>query len=117
MKVMGEPLGAIQASPRGLGRRWRVMAEVGQLLPFRHLYLHIPFCRHRCGYCDFNAYAGMGRLMPEYQRALERELGWARASLPFAPLRTVYLGGGTPSLYPPELIARLLSYLRSTFEI
>ncbi len=117
MKVMGEPLVAIQASPRGLGRRWRVMAEVGQLLPFRHLYLHIPFCRHRCGYCDFNAYAGMGRLMPEYQRALERELGWARASLPFAPLRTVYLGGGTPSLYPPELIARLLSYLRSTFEI
>ncbi len=99
------------------GRPRVAIAGAFRLVPFRHLYLHIPFCRHRCGYCDFNAYAGMQRLMPEYQRALEGELEWARAALPFAPLRTVYIGGGTPSLYPPELAERMLAYLRATFEI
>jgi oxygen-independent coproporphyrinogen III oxidase len=87
------------------------------LLPFRHLYIHVPFCRHKCGYCDFNAYAGMDRLMPGYQTALERELERARATLPFGPLRTVYLGGGTPSLLPAELAGRMLAHVRATFEV
>ena len=69
-------------------------------LPFKHLYIHLPFCKHKCGYCDFNAYAGMDRLMPDYVGALERELSAARAQFPFAGLETVYLGGGTPSLLP-----------------
>ena len=60
--------------------------------PFANLYLHIPFCRHKCGYCDFNAYAGMDRLMPDYVDALHRELESARAAFRWAPLRTVYLG-------------------------
>ena len=87
------------------------------LQPFRHLYIHIPFCRHKCGYCDFNAYAGMDRLMPDYQAALERELEQARATLPFGPLRTVYLGGGTPSLLPAGLAARLLDRIAAAFAI
>jgi putative oxygen-independent coproporphyrinogen III oxidase len=86
-------------------------------LPFEHLYLHIPFCKHKCGYCDFNAYAGMDRLMPEYVDALERELSRAREQLPFAKLETVYFGGGTPSLLSAELIARLLRFVRATFEL
>ncbi len=85
--------------------------------PFAHLYVHVPFCRHKCGYCDFNAYAGMDRLMPAYQQALEDELERARRRLPFAPLRTVYFGGGTPSLLPAELSARMLAHVRATFEI
>jgi oxygen-independent coproporphyrinogen III oxidase len=89
----------------------------GGSLPFRHLYLHIPFCKHKCGYCDFNAYAGMDRLMPEYVGALERELAAAREQHPFARLETVYLGGGTPSLLPAELIGRLLRFIRDTFDI
>jgi oxygen-independent coproporphyrinogen III oxidase len=79
--------------------------------------VHVPFCRHKCGYCDFNAYAGMDRLMPDYQAALERELEAARERLPFAPLRTVYLGGGTPSLLPAGLAARLLAHVRRVFEV
>ena len=51
---------------------------MGPMEPFRHLYLHIPFCRHKCGYCDFNSYAGMDRLIPEYVAALRRELEAAR---------------------------------------
>src|SRR5216683_1047182 len=85
--------------------------------PFRHLYVHIPFCRHKCGYCDFNAYAGMDRLMPDYVTALNAELTAARGTRPFGTLRTVYLGGGTPSLLPPELITSVLDRIRSTFDV
>lgn len=85
--------------------------------PFRHLYLHLPFCKHKCGYCDFNAYAGMDRLMRDYIGALERELSAAREQHPFTSLETVYLGGGTPSLLPAELIARLLRFVAATFEV
>ena len=87
------------------------------LQAFRHLYLHIPFCRHKCGYCDFNAYAGMDRLMPDYVDALERELIFARERFPFQQLETVYLGGGTPSLLPPDLAARLLEFIRRNFNV
>ena len=87
------------------------------LVAFRHLYLHIPFCRHKCGYCDFNAYAGMDRLMPDYVDALERELIFARERFPFQQLETVYLGGGTPSLLPADLAARLLEFVRSNFNV
>jgi oxygen-independent coproporphyrinogen-3 oxidase len=86
-------------------------------LPFRHLYVHIPFCRHKCGYCDFNAYAGMDRLMPDYVGALEHELLAARERFDFAPLETVYLGGGTPSLLSGELALRLLKFIRAEFTV
>ena len=85
--------------------------------PFRHLYAHIPFCKHKCGYCDFNAYAGMDRLMPDYVEALERELAFARERHAFQELQTVYLGGGTPSLLPAELIARLLGFIRRELNV
>lgn len=85
--------------------------------PFRHLYLHIPFCRHKCGYCDFNAYAGMDRLMPDYVGALQRELEAARERFPFDALKTVYLGGGTPSLLPPGLASEVLDGVRRLFTV
>jgi oxygen-independent coproporphyrinogen-3 oxidase len=85
--------------------------------PFRNLYLHIPFCKHKCGYCDFNAYAGMDRLMPDYVDALERELASARERLAFDRLETVYLGGGTPSLLPADLVTRLLGFVRANFDL
>ena len=85
--------------------------------PIHHLYVHLPFCRHKCGYCDFNAYAGMDRLMPDYIDGLERELAEAKRTRPFSRLETVYLGGGTPSLLPPALMTRLLRFIRATFEL
>jgi oxygen-independent coproporphyrinogen-3 oxidase len=103
---------------------WRRRAASGTrskvsepLSAFRHLYVHVPFCKHKCGYCDFNAYAGMDRLMPDYVDALERELIFARERFPFQQLETVYLGGGTPSLLPAELASRLLAFLRRNFNI
>ena len=85
--------------------------------PFRHLYVHIPFCKHKCGYCDFNAYAGMDRLMPDYVDALERELAHARERYAFQELETVYFGGGTPSLLPAALMSRLLGFIRREFNV
>lgn len=85
--------------------------------PFRHLYIHIPFCRHKCGYCDFNAYARMDRLMPDYVGALETELRAARERHEFGRIDTVYLGGGTPSLLPAELASRLLSFVAANFDV
>jgi oxygen-independent coproporphyrinogen-3 oxidase len=59
----------------------------------------------------------MDRLMPDYVDALERELVFARERYPFQQLDTVYLGGGTPSLLPAELAARLLHFIRANFNV
>jgi oxygen-independent coproporphyrinogen-3 oxidase len=77
------------------------------------IYLHIPFCRHRCGYCDFNTYAGLQDLIPAYTRALEVEI----RSFPSLPVHTIFFGGGTPSLLPTSSIAILLRALHETFEL
>jgi oxygen-independent coproporphyrinogen-3 oxidase len=90
---------------------------VGDTGTVHHLYVHIPFCRHKCGYCDFNAYAGMDRLMPDYVDALERELESARQTVEFGRLDTVYLGGGTPSLLPAGLMSQLLDFIQSHFDV
>jgi len=60
----------------------------------RHAYCHVPFCRHRCGYCDFSLVAGRNDLVERYLRALRCEL--ERLSRPL-DLETLYFGGGTPS--------------------
>jgi oxygen-independent coproporphyrinogen III oxidase len=71
-----------------------------------HLYLHVPFCAHRCGYCDFVTVTGNEHLQERYVDALVAELG----SQPLAP-DTIFIGGGTPSLLPDRLLARLLAAL------
>ena len=103
--------------PGSLSEPGRPPRERGGMQAFGHLYLHIPFCRHKCGYCDFNAYAGMDRLIPDYVDAMEKELMFARERHPFQQLETVYLGGGTPSLLEPADITRLLRFIRTTFNI
>ena len=59
----------------------------------------------------------MDRLVPDYQAALERELERARSTLPFGPLRTVYFGGGTPSLLPAAVAGAMLTHVRAVFEV
>jgi oxygen-independent coproporphyrinogen-3 oxidase len=76
----------------------------------RHLYLHLPFCAHRCGYCDFVTVVGRGEQHRSYVDALLQELELEHALL--APeLETIFLGGGTPTFTAlPELV-RLLEAL------
>ena len=72
----------------------------------RHAYVHVPFCRHRCGYCDFTLVAGRDDLFEDYFTALGIEL--KRLSQPIE-LDTLYLGGGTPTHVGPDGVKRLFS--------
>lgn len=70
------------------------------------LYLHIPFCKGKCPYCDFYSIPYTGELAEQYTMAVCRAL--QRAPFPLGPLETVYFGGGTPSLLTGEQIGRIL---------
>ncbi|MBU2489729.1 MAG: radical SAM family heme chaperone HemW [Proteobacteria bacterium] len=72
------------------------------------LYIHVPFCPRKCGYCDFYSVADT-RAIPVYLRALEAEMDRA-AGLPWPGMDTVYLGGGTPSLLTPRRVGRVLDH-------
>ena len=83
-------------------------------------YLHIPFCRKLCSYCDFTTYAKIDALIPDYSHALAREIELvAKSSKKAAPLpvHSVYFGGGTPSLLPIHLMRRIFTSLRHSFDI
>jgi putative oxygen-independent coproporphyrinogen III oxidase len=82
----------------------------------RHLYVHLPFCAHRCGYCDFVTVVGRHGAHRAYVDALLRELQLERGVLA-DPLETVYLGGGTPTYTEPGELARLLGSLPRAAEI
>ncbi|MCF0152326.1 radical SAM family heme chaperone HemW [Megasphaera sp.] len=79
------------------------------------LYVHIPFCRHKCLYCDFPSYAGLERYRDGYVQALCRDI----AASPYAgeEADTIYLGGGTPSILAASDIGRILKTLRQTFRL
>ena len=81
------------------------------------LYIHVPFCRSRCAYCDFNTYAGLETLMPGYVAAVCRETEAAGERWGHLTVPTIYLGGGTPSILPLDLLAELFRVLRFTFHV
>ena len=78
------------------------------------LYVHIPFCVRKCRYCSFTSYAAKENDYAEYIALLLKEAE-KRAAEIAEPLHTVYIGGGTPSLLPPELLKRLLDGLKKIF--
>jgi oxygen-independent coproporphyrinogen-3 oxidase len=81
------------------------------------LYLHIPFCTSKCGYCDFNSYEGLGHLAPGYTEALRREVElWAPAAREFR-VDTVFFGGGTPSLTNLDDMAALAAAVREHYDV
>jgi oxygen-independent coproporphyrinogen-3 oxidase len=82
----------------------------------RHLYVHMPFCAHRCGYCDFVTVVGREGLHRHYVDALLSELDLEREALA-APLDTVFLGGGTPTFTEAAELRRLLEALPPAEEL
>ena len=81
------------------------------------IYVHIPFCRSKCDYCDFYSLAGQEREMDRYQKAL---LAHMRETAPLAqgiPVDTIYFGGGTPSFYGAKRIRELLTHLHKLFQV
>ena len=105
--------------------------------PVTSAYIHLPFCRRRCYYCDFAiSVVGDNVASPAVRDGMERyvddvceeisltpvvggggDRGSTAASTRLAPLRTIFFGGGTPSLVPPPLLGRLLDALRTRFGI
>ncbi|MBI4586286.1 MAG: radical SAM family heme chaperone HemW [Planctomycetes bacterium] len=88
--------------------KWKAESKAG-------LYLHVPFCRKRCPFCDFAISCDLSKASA-WEEAIGREAArWAGAW--GQPFDTVYFGGGTPSLLEPERLERILGRLRATFEI
>lgn len=82
------------------------------------LYIHIPFCTHRCGYCDFNTYAGLKHLIPAYTRAVNEEIEYlARSSGERLVIHTIYFGGGTPSLITENELGTILNTIHDQFDV
>jgi oxygen-independent coproporphyrinogen-3 oxidase len=87
------------------------------------LYIHIPFCVHRCAYCDFNTYARQESLIPAYVDSLIREINFVGQQLDQATIRlsdyptigTIFFGGGTPSLLSESQLASVMDALRAAF--
>ncbi|MBL8821471.1 MAG: radical SAM family heme chaperone HemW [Planctomycetia bacterium] len=78
----------------------------------RAAYIHVPFCAHHCGYCDFAVVAGRDDLMDAYLQALQREMGPEQEEID-----TLFLGGGTPSHLPMPQLKKLLDILRERFTL
>ena len=96
-----------------------VPSAPGPGVPFG-VYVHVPFCAARCGYCDFNTYtpselAGSGASPDGWLDAVRRELASARAAVGARPVDTVFVGGGTPSLLGAARLATVLDEVRGTF--
>src|SRR3990170_2969615 len=83
------------------------------MLPPLSLYVHLPWCVRKCPYCDFNSHVPHSEL-PEsrYIDVLLRDLQWEAQHIGDRSIDTIFLGGGTPSLFSPESIARLLAGVR-----
>jgi oxygen-independent coproporphyrinogen III oxidase len=83
----------------------------------RSLYIHWPFCPYKCSFCPFVAFSGWDRFMGEYHQALACELKEYAKEIPaHQPLDTIYIGGGTPSTWPDELLLDTFGTLESMFD-
>ncbi|MEX0990673.1 MAG: radical SAM family heme chaperone HemW [Actinomycetota bacterium] len=81
------------------------------------LYVHVPFCLTRCGYCDFNAYEGLDHLRGRYTEALAREADLAAWGWAGERIETVFFGGGTPTRLETSDLIRVLDHFREIFAI
>lgn len=80
----------------------------------RAVYLHVPFCRHRCGYCNFTLIAGRDELIPRYLTCLQREMESLRQT---TEVDTIFIGGGTPTHLPPHHLRQLLEFTQERFPL
>ena len=89
--------------------------------PARSLYIHIPFCFHKCHYCDFYSIVDQQDRAAEFTQCLCKEIAasapWARSQTRQIPLNSIFVGGGTPTLLPPNLWKILLKALHAAFDL
>lgn len=86
--------------------------------PVESLYIHWPFCTSKCYYCDFVALEQHADFQDAYHDTLMREIAAYASTLSSKPaIKTIFIGGGTPSLYPPEKLQALFDLLRTSFDL
>ena len=81
------------------------------------LYIHIPFCVKKCGYCDFTSYRGNEYQIDEYLDYLEKELNLYSEGNLIEGVQTIFIGGGTPSILSPIQLERLFSIVRAKLDM
>ena len=81
------------------------------------LYVHVPFCKTKCPYCDFNTYQGIENLIEPFLPAITSEITCWGDALAHPPVKSVFFGGGTPSYLPPGDIERILVAIQSSFQV
>ncbi len=81
------------------------------------IYVHIPFCRHKCSYCDFTSFPDKIDYAESYMACLYKELKMRGEELKDYEFDTVYFGGGTPSYIPPKLILGAMNQIRKCFRL
>lgn len=81
------------------------------------IYIHIPFCKRKCAYCDFISFSGHQKLIEPYINALIREIRNYKIDKENYVIKTIYFGGGTPSFIESKYIAEILSTIKAKFNI
>lgn len=81
----------------------------------KSVYIHIPFCENKCHYCDFNSYAVKGQPVKEYLQALDKEMSMTAEITPPERIKTIFIGGGTPTILSPKEMEYLFISLRKYF--
>ena len=80
------------------------------------LYIHIPFCETKCSYCDFNTFAGIETLFPQYIDSICKEIKLWGSLIPDANINTIFFGGGTPSYIPKNLLGQILNTIKEEMD-
>ena len=81
------------------------------------LYVHVPFCKTKCPYCDFNTYQGIENLMEPFLPALTAEIACWGETLAHPAVKSVFFGGGTPSYLPLGYIEKILASIQDSFQV
>ena len=81
------------------------------------LYIHIPFCIKKCLYCDFPSYGGCESIFDDYVNALINEIRETKESFSDYNIKSIFLGGGTPSILPPKLTGKIMDTIFNCFNI
>ena len=81
------------------------------------IYVHIPFCKRKCAYCDFVSFSGKAKLIDKYIEALKQEISKAKINKQEYIINTIYFGGGTPSYIDSKYILEILKLIKNRFNV
>jgi oxygen-independent coproporphyrinogen-3 oxidase len=88
------------------------------LVNTEYLYIHWPFCPYKCSFCPFVAFAGVDHFMEQYHKTLCEEINFFKAhNNTKSTIKTIFIGGGTPSTYPDQLLLDMSGTIRRTFNV